>query len=157
MAKERVRVNKNDDDEREDDAQDQTETSETESEDEADPADEEDEKPKSKPKAKAKPEPDDEDEDDEVEEAPPSYKREEIGPRVTALAGIDDKPEDDDGKTTLERLDEEPTVQMMFPCNVNVQHEGIMHRFEKGVQEVPESISTHWYLKHNGVKKFKAR
>lgn len=48
----------------------------------------------------------------------------------------------------------ESTVTMMFPHEVSVnldEYAGLI-KFPKGIQQVPESLKNHWYLRQNGVK-----
>jgi len=51
---------------------------------------------------------------------------------------------------------EEPTVTMVFPHALSLNldnYAGLMH-FKAGIQEVPVSISNHWYLKQQGVRAY---
>jgi len=51
---------------------------------------------------------------------------------------------------------EEPTVTMVFPRDLSVNldnYAGLIH-FKAGIQEVPVSVSAHWYLKQQGVKAY---
>jgi len=93
-------------------------------------------------------------EDDDEEEAEPEvkdyYKREVVGPRVG-----DPEVAPPPANEVIDKLENDNTVPMMFPKNVSVQHDGLMHHFKQGIHDVPVSLSTHWYLKACGVKKYR--
>ena len=63
--------------------------------------------------------------------------------------------------TPVEKPDpDEDRVAMFFPKVVNLQHKGIMYKFEAGVQMVRKHLvdpELHWYLKAHGVKKAATR
>lgn len=96
---------------------------------------------------------DDDDDEDEPDELP-AYQRERIGSRIGEPM--------DQAKTIDEveqQLDNDDVVPLLFPHQVRVQHQGIMHIWEAGVHLVPVSLagrdkkSMHWYLKHNKVRR----
>lgn len=41
--------------------------------------------------------------------------------------------------------------QAWFPRPLQIIHNGATFRFEAGMQEVPEAMSSHWWLQENGV------
>lgn len=59
----------------------------------------------------------------------------------------------------MEEQDHEDHVPLLFPKEVRLQAEGIMHVWGPGVHLVPVSIAgatpkdMHWYLKHNKVRR----
>lgn len=52
----------------------------------------------------------------------------------------------------------EGTVTMIFPRDVKVtQDDRVQVQFRKGIQEVPEHLADHWYLKANKVERYEGR
>ena len=50
---------------------------------------------------------------------------------------------------------DEERVQMLFPIDVKLQNNGIMHEFKKGVNLVRVYLKDHWWLKANAVQSVK--
>lgn len=98
----------------------------------------------------------DELEDDELEtvdeESGPTYKREDIGPRLQ-----DHAQHPGEAQASVEELKEEldadDLVPLLFPKRVMLQDKGLMHTWEAGVHLVPASLAKHWYMKQNKVKR----
>lgn len=89
---------------------------------------------------------------DEAEETAPTYKREDIGPRLTDHA-MNVGTDQDTAEDLKEKLDHDDMVPLLFPKRVQLQDGGLMHTWEAGVHLVPASLAKHWYLRHSKVKK----
>lgn len=94
----------------------------------------------------------DDDELESVEDAEgPTYRQEELGPRVGDHAlNVAEAKNVEELKEQLEGEDLQP---LLFPVKVTLQDKGLMHHWAPGVHLVPLSLSKHWWLKHNKVRK----
>ena len=92
------------------------------------------------------------DEVEDAEQAAPTYKREDIGPRLTDHA-MNVGTEKETAEDLKEKLDHDDMVPLLFPKKVMLQDGGLMHTWEAGVHLVPAALAKHWYLRHCKVKK----
>jgi hypothetical protein len=87
-----------------------------------------------------------------------AYRRETAGPRVSTL-----EPADDQDAVIGDDEEDDDTILLDFPANVNLQTGGMMHHFGRGQHRCRKAVvmeknkrsgkeELHWYLRHSSVR-----